>query len=45
MAPSLILGPGDIDFAHKPAESISILELQEAVGIYERIAKELPALL
>jgi acetylornithine deacetylase/succinyl-diaminopimelate desuccinylase-like protein len=45
MAPSLILGPGDIDVAHKPAESISIPELQEAVGIYERIAKELPALL
>jgi acetylornithine deacetylase len=45
MAPSLILGPGNIDVAHKPAESISIRELQEAVGIYERIAKELPALL
>jgi len=45
LAPSLILGPGSIDVAHKPAESISILELQEAVGIYERIAKELPALL
>ena len=42
MAPSLILGPGDIDVVHKPAESISIRELQEAVGIYERIAKELP---
>jgi hypothetical protein len=40
MAPSLILGPGDIDVVHKPAESISIRELQEAVGIYERIAKE-----
>jgi acetylornithine deacetylase len=45
MAPSLILGPGHIDVCHKPAESISIRELQEAVGIYERIAKELPALL
>jgi acetylornithine deacetylase len=45
MAPSLILGPGSIDVAHKPAESISIRELQEAVGIYERIARELPALL
>jgi acetylornithine deacetylase/succinyl-diaminopimelate desuccinylase-like protein len=45
MAPSLILGPGDIDVAHKPAESISIRELEEAVGVYQRIAKELPALL
>jgi acetylornithine deacetylase len=45
MAPSLILGPGNIDVAHKPAESISVRELQEAVGIYGRIAKELPALL
>jgi acetylornithine deacetylase len=45
MAPSLILGPGHIDVCHKPAESISIRELQEAVGIYERIAKELSALL
>jgi acetylornithine deacetylase/succinyl-diaminopimelate desuccinylase-like protein len=43
MAPSLILGPGDIDVAHKPAESISIQELRDAVGIYERIARELPA--
>jgi acetylornithine deacetylase len=45
MAPSLIVGPGDIDVCHKPAESISIRELREAVGIYQRIAKELPALL
>jgi acetylornithine deacetylase len=45
MAPSLILGPGSIDVAHKPAESISIQELKEAVGVYERIARELPALL
>ncbi|MDB5601990.1 MAG: Acetylornithine deacetylase [Xanthobacteraceae bacterium] len=45
MAPSLILGPGSIDVAHKPAENISIRELEEAVGIYQRIAKELPALL
>jgi acetylornithine deacetylase len=45
MAPSPILGPGDIDVAHKPAESISIRELQEAVGLYQRIARELPALL
>jgi acetylornithine deacetylase len=45
MAPSLIVGPGDIDVCHKPAESISIKELHEAVGIYQRIAKELPALL
>ena len=45
MAPSLILGPGHIDDCHNPAEGISIRELQEAVGIYERIAKELPALL
>ena len=45
MAPSLILGPGHIDDCHNPAEGISIRELQEAVGIYQRIAKELPALL
>jgi acetylornithine deacetylase len=45
MAPCLILGPGDIDVAHKPAESISIRELEEAVGIYRRIAEELPPLL
>jgi acetylornithine deacetylase len=45
VAPSLILGPGNIDVAHKPAESISITELEEAVGLYRRIAEELPALL
>jgi len=45
MAPSLVFGPGDIDVAHKPAESISIRELEEAVGVYQRIATELPALL
>jgi acetylornithine deacetylase len=45
MAPSLILGPGDIDVAHKPAESISIRELEEAIGVYQRIARELPALI
>jgi acetylornithine deacetylase len=45
MAPSLILGPGDIDVAHKPAESISIRELEQAVGVYQRIATELPVLL
>jgi acetylornithine deacetylase len=45
MAPALILGPGDIDVAHKPAESISIRELEEAIGVYQRIAKELPTLL
>jgi acetylornithine deacetylase len=45
MAPSLIVGPGHIDVCHKPAESISIRELQDAVGVYERIARELPALL
>jgi acetylornithine deacetylase/succinyl-diaminopimelate desuccinylase-like protein len=45
MAPSLILGPGNIDVAHKPAESISIGELKEAVGNYERIARELPTFL
>jgi acetylornithine deacetylase/succinyl-diaminopimelate desuccinylase-like protein len=41
----LILGPGSTEVAHKPAETINIRELHEAVGIYERIARELPALL
>jgi len=39
----LLLGPGSIHVAHTSEERISKRDLQEAVGIYERMVKELSA--
>jgi len=37
--PTLILGPGDTEMAHKTDEYCEIAKLEEAVEIYERIAQ------
>ena len=39
----LLLGPGSIHVAHTSEERISKRDLEEAVGIYERMVKELSA--
>ena len=43
VAPCVLLGPGDIFFAHKPAEKVSIRALQEAVPVFQRLAREVAA--
>ncbi len=35
--PTLVLGPGDIDLAHKPNEHIYVKDLLKAVEIYSRV--------
>ncbi len=37
----LLIGPGSVNVAHTADEHVSIEELQRAVGLYERIAREL----
>lgn len=44
VAPCVLLGPGDIFFAHKPAEKVSIRALQEAVPVFQRLAQRVAAL-
>ncbi len=39
IAPCVILGPGDIDVAHKPAESIAVAELDAAVAMFDRLCR------
>jgi acetylornithine deacetylase/succinyl-diaminopimelate desuccinylase-like protein len=41
LAPSLILGPGNIDQAHKPGERIAVDALLRAVTLYRYLAKAL----
>lgn len=38
IAPCVVLGPGDIDVAHKPAESVSVAALQDAVPVFVDLA-------
>ena len=45
MAPCLILGPGDLEDAHKPAEGIEVAELIAAEQAYIRIAGQFPGTL
>jgi acetylornithine deacetylase len=45
LAPALVLGPGRIEDAHRPSETIAVAALHRAVELYRRIAVELPALL
>ncbi|MGH7716063.1 MAG: M20/M25/M40 family metallo-hydrolase [Vulcanimicrobiaceae bacterium] len=42
LAPTLVIGPGRIEEAHKPSEAIGIDVLDAAVELYRRIALELP---
>lgn len=39
--PTIILGPGDPEVAHKVNENIAVAELKTAVGIYEALGLEL----
>ena len=38
IAPCVILGPGEIDVAHKPGESVSVAALQAAVPVFVELA-------
>ena len=40
LAPCLILGPGDINVAHTPAESVSLSALVDAVPVFARLAEQ-----
>lgn len=42
LAPTLVIGPGRIEDAHKPSEAIAIDALDAAVDLYRRIALKLP---
>lgn len=38
--PTIILGPGSLDQAHAPDEFVEIAQVEQAVQIYERIARQ-----
>ncbi len=39
IAPCVILGPGDVAVAHRPAESVAVQELEAAVGVFTGLAR------
>ena len=41
LAPCVIMGPGDIAKAHSPDECVSVAELEAAVPLFMRLAKEI----
>ena len=41
IAPCVVLGPGSMDVAHKPNESVSLRELADAVPVFMRLAERL----
>jgi acetylornithine deacetylase len=43
LAPCVILGPGDINVAHAPAESVSLAALTDAVPVFARLAEQVAA--
>lgn len=43
MAPSLVMGPGDMSVAHTPREHVSLTALSEAVPIFMQMAKSVAA--
>ncbi|TDR94117.1 M20 family metallopeptidase [Enterovirga rhinocerotis] len=43
IAPCVLLGPGDIAFAHKPQEKVSIAALEAAIPVFQRIAARVAA--
>ena len=43
LAPCVIMGPGDIGVAHKPAEAVHIDELAAAVPVFQALATRLAA--
>ena len=38
VAPCVLLGPGDMSVAHKPAEKVSVRALQDAIPVFQRLA-------
>ena len=44
LAPCLILGPGDINVAHTPRESVSLSALMDAVPVFARLAEQIASL-
>ena len=41
IAPCVVLGPGDIDVAHKPGEAVRIADLTAAVPVFQALALRL----
>jgi acetylornithine deacetylase/succinyl-diaminopimelate desuccinylase-like protein len=41
IAPCVVMGPGDIAVAHKPAESIQLTELAAAIPLFQALARRL----
>jgi acetylornithine deacetylase/succinyl-diaminopimelate desuccinylase-like protein len=41
IAPCVVMGPGDIAVAHKPAEAVRIAELAAAVPLFQALARQL----
>lgn len=41
LAPCVVLGPGDIAVAHRPAESVHVSDLTAAVPLYQRMAERI----
>lgn len=42
VAPTLILGPGSMEQAHKPEEFINLVQLERSVAIFQKLAVDLP---
>jgi acetylornithine deacetylase len=39
--PCVVIGPGDIDVAHKPNEFIEISQLEECLGFMDRLRERM----
>jgi acetylornithine deacetylase/succinyl-diaminopimelate desuccinylase-like protein len=44
VAPCVLLGPGDIAFAHKPGEKVAVRSLEEAIPVFQRLAEQVARL-
>ncbi len=44
LAPCVVLGPGDIAEAHRPQEKLRLSDLEAAIPLFQRLAKEAPTL-
>lgn len=40
LAPTIVIGPGRIEDAHKPGESIDVAQLEQSVALYRRFLEE-----
>jgi acetylornithine deacetylase len=43
LAPCVVLGPGNIDVAHRPGETVRIDELEAAIPVFARLAEQAAA--